>query len=178
MLRALTIAAALALASCNQSTSTATNATGSTSNQGSTTERVMARVSTPQDNLTAEERVQLEGVIREYLNSSARANASGFTATPNGESIAPLQPLTNHDFAVALASGVNYKIVGGCDNECNNVDLELRNAAGQVVASDVAPDDHPVISFTPSAAGQYSIRVLLKTCTIAPCYVGARVLQQ
>ncbi|MDX2238299.1 MAG: PPC domain-containing protein [Hyphomonadaceae bacterium] len=169
--------AALALAACGQGGDQGKDA--STANDASTTERVMARISTPQDNLSADERAQLEGVIRDYLSASAAQYAAGFSPLASGgESIAPLQPLTNHDFTVPVSAGVTYRVVGGCDNECNNVDLEVRDAGGAVVASDAAPDDHPVVSFTPTASGTYSVRLLLKTCTIAPCYVGARVLQQ
>jgi hypothetical protein len=37
-------------------------------------------------------------------------------------------------------------------------------------------DDFPVVDFTPQANGRYIVRLLMQTCTVAPCFAGARVL--
>ena len=78
-----------------------------------------------------------------------------------------------------LTAGTPYRIVGACDGDCTNVDIELISmTTGGVVASDMLPDDYPVVNFTPPANGQYIVRLLMQQCTVAPCYAGARVLQQ
>ena len=83
-----------------------------------------------------------------------------------------------HVMQVALRGGQNYIFIGACDNECNNVDLVLQDASGAVIDSDVLEDDYPVVQVTPPANSVYTLRIQLKTCTIAPCYVGARLLRE
>jgi hypothetical protein len=51
-------------------------------------------------------------------------------------------------------------------------------STGGVVASDMLPDDYPVVQFTAPADGQYMVRTLLQNCTVAPCFVGSRALTQ
>jgi hypothetical protein len=34
------------------------------------------------------------------------------------------------------------------------------------------------VHYQPSEDGSYLVRVLMRTCTIAPCYAGARARQQ
>jgi hypothetical protein len=88
-----------------------------------------------------------------------------------------MQPSTDGRWVVDLVAGTPYRIIGACDNECSNMDIELIDmSTGGVVASDMLPDDYPVVDFLPQANGQYVVRMLMQTCTIAPCYAGARVL--
>ena len=76
-----------------------------------------------------------------------------------------------------MTANTSYVIVGACDGDCTNVDIELIDmTTGGVVASDMLPDDYPVVNFTPTADGQYMARLLLQNCTTAPCYAGARVV--
>jgi hypothetical protein len=53
----------------------------------------------------------------------------------------------------------------------------LDGATGAVVGSDLLADDYPVVSYTPAADAPYFVRLILRTCTQAPCYIGARGLQ-
>ncbi|MGE3250277.1 MAG: hypothetical protein AB7J28_09230 [Hyphomonadaceae bacterium] len=129
--------------------------------------------------LSEAEQRQLEQLIAQYLDYGAQHRAAGFTRSAGiNDAVAPLQPRAHHDYTVNLRAGVSYRIVGACDNECNDLDLEVRDSAGTVVASDTAPTDFPFVNLRPAADAAYSVRIILKTCTVAPCYVGARVLQQ
>jgi hypothetical protein len=92
--------------------------------------------------------------------------------------VTALQPGADHQFRVSLLAGTGYSFLSACDGDCNDVDLELLQASdGRVVNSDLLPDDYPVVHFDPPANGDYYVRIILKTCTRGPCYVGARVLQ-
>jgi hypothetical protein len=135
--------------------------------------------SAPQASISSSEHAQLEGLIRSYLDSNAQTNAQGFApAAGVQDQIARLQPEGDHRWDVNLAANTPYRIIGVCDNECSNVDMELLDHTGAVVQSDVLPDDIPIINITPTANDRYTVRLILKTCTLAPCYVGGRVLQQ
>ena len=167
-------AAALMLSACGQGSGPPLPATQEGAlNAPSEQSAQMAQRAT----VTPEVQAQLTEQMHEYLNRSATANASGMTAAPGFEDeISDLMPGTDHRWQVNLVGGTNYRIIGACDNDCSNLDLELIDSRGGVVASDMAPDDFPVVNFTPQANGSYIVRVLLQTCTVAPCYVGARVL--
>lgn len=168
--------ALLSLAACGQTTAPGGGQTGAGSLSGGAAGGGGAA---RQVTLSDAERRQLEALVGQYLDHAAQNGARGFTRTAGiNDAIAPLQPRGQHDFSANLRGGVSYRIIGACDNECTDLDLELRDAAGAVVASDVAPTDFPIVNITPPADGAYSVRIILKTCTIAPCYVGARVLQQ
>ena len=89
--------------------------------------------------------------------------------TPDPERIAAVALAEDGDTDITTALTVPL----GTEGEGR---LEYRT--GGVVASDMLPDDYPVVEFTPPANGQYVIRMLMQTCTIAPCYAGARILSQ
>lgn len=127
-----------------------------------------------QANLSAADHAQLQQVVSNYLDNVQKN--FGPNMNNAGQELASLQPGTSYDWGVSLEAGVRYLVVGACDNECSNVDIQLVDAGGAVVAQDVLADDFPVVDFTPPAAGAYQIRMLMRTCTLAPCYAGARLL--
>lgn len=127
--------------------------------------------------ITSEQDQQLRGLIGSLLNNYQQNLAQGMTV-PAGfsDEITSMQPGHDYRWQVNLMGGTQYRVLGACDNECNNVDIELIDGSGAVVASDKAPDDKPVVNFTPASNGQYIVRVILQTCTVGPCYVGARIV--
>ncbi len=127
-----------------------------------------------QANLSAADHAQLQQVVSNYLDNVQKN--FGPHMNNAGQELASLQPGTSYDWGVSLEAGVRYLVVGACDNECSNVDIQLVDATGSVVAQDVLADDFPVVDFTPAAAGAYQVRMLMRTCTFAPCYAGARLL--
>lgn len=103
--------------------------------------------------------------------------ATGMTPVENGEAIVPMQPGTDNRMVLALTAGTPYSFIGACDDDCNNVDIELISmTTGGVVASDMLADDFPIVNYTPSENGQYMVRLILQTCTMAPCFAGSRAL--
>lgn len=122
---------------------------------------------------------EVENNIRDLLTQTAGQYAAGAIPIPGVEDVlTAIQPGTDHQYQVALTGGANYAFVGACDVDCTNVDLELLDAAtGAVVAADLFEDDYPVVTYTPAASAPYFVRIILRTCTNAPCYVGARGLQ-
>ena len=127
--------------------------------------------------ITPEQDQQLRGLIANLLNNYQQNLAQGMIV-PTGfsDEITSMQPGHDYRWQVNLQGATQYRILGACDNECTNVDIELIDGSGAVVASDKAPDDKPVVNFTPASPGQYIVRVILQTCTVGPCYVGARIV--
>jgi hypothetical protein len=140
--------------------------------------QVGERLTAQQASLTDAERTQLQELVAGYLGhvqsqfGSELAPAPGFT-----DHVAGMQPGTDDRWVVDLVSGTPYRVIGACDNECSNMDIELIDMnTGGVVAQDVLPDDYPVVDFQPPANGRYMVRMIMQTCTVAPCYAGARIL--
>jgi hypothetical protein len=133
-----------------------------------------------QAQISDEQREQFLGRVRQYLDMAAQHPevGGGLSAAPgfNDESAA-MQPGTDHRWQVELVGGTAYRVIGACDDDCTNLDMELIDVStGGVVASDMLPDDFPVVQFTPQANGRYIVRLLMQTCGGAPCFAGGRVL--
>jgi hypothetical protein len=71
-----------------------------------------------------------------------------------------------------LNQGTGYAITGACDQDCTDLDIVVQNASGNVVASDELDDDYPIVEFTPSSTGPYTVKVTMYTCSEEPCYFG------
>ena len=88
------------------------------------------------------------------------------------------QPITGgldagetEDRTVTISAAGTYLIVGVCDQDCTDIDLELYGPGGNLIDSDVADDDVPVlVGELPS--GQYRLRVKMITCEVEPCNYG------
>lgn len=131
-----------------------------------------------QANIPDGQRQQFLDRVVQYLDMAQEQIGTGMAAAQGFEDeLAAMQPGTDHRWQVDLTGGSAYRIVGACDDDCSNMDIELIDVStGGVVASDMLPDDFPVVDFTPPANGRYIVRLLMQTCSVAPCFAGARVL--
>ena len=73
-----------------------------------------------------------------------------------------------------LEAGRPYVFVGACDQSCTDVDMEIIGPRGEVIASDMAPDDRPVVGVTPPRDGDYVVHITLADCSAQQCVVGMR----
>lgn len=123
-------------------------------------------------------RTQLTQNIRQLLDSYQQNYTSGVGPIQGvNDEIAALEPMTDHRWVLPLTANTQYTFLGACDGDCTNVDIEVIDMrTGGVVASDVLPDDYPVVNYAPTADGQFMVRLLLQNCTVAPCYTGMRAL--
>jgi hypothetical protein len=172
----LAAAAALSLAACNQGGGGVALPPPQAGVQVPSTQTPPA---TPpeQVQIDANNRTQVLANITEQLNQIAQNFAAGM-APPQGatDQTTSLQPATDFVQRIDLAANTRYTIIGACDVDCSNVDIELIDSRGGVVASDMLPDDYPVVTFTPTENGTYYARLLMQSCTRAPCYGGMRLL--
>lgn len=79
-------------------------------------------------------------------------------------------------YTITLKGGTQYSVVGMCDTDCSNLDAYLTDSSGKLVASDVEEDDFPIVAAT--ASGTYTLRLVMKTCSSAPCAFGAKSFKQ
>ena len=76
---------------------------------------------------------------------------------------------------VSLQSGVEYMMVGVCDNDCSDIDLRLYDPSGDEVDVDIEMDDTPVVSITPGRSGNYRLDVIMVTCSTSTCFYGVGI---
>lgn len=134
---------------------------------------------TPQVSLTEEQRAQLRELAKGYIDDAAEQNTQGFTAVQGvQDEVVALQPSQIHAWTVQLTRGQTYRVIGGCDNECTDMDFELLDPTGKIIERDTLPDSFPIINVTPPATGAYVVRFVMKTCTIGPCYAAGRLYHQ
>jgi predicted small lipoprotein YifL len=176
MVRTLLASAMLmAIAACGQSAPSAEPGADVTPLNAPTEQN--AAPAQGQATLSDAERAQLHDIVRQYLDGAQSRAGQGYVPAGNiADEVTGLQPGNDHRWQLTLEAGASYRFVGGCDNECSDLDIELIDQRGAVVASDMGPSDFPVVSFTPAASGQYTVRLMMQACTIAPCFAGVRVL--
>jgi len=68
-----------------------------------------------------------------------------------------------------LQEGLEYRIVGVCDNECENLDLALFGSSGEEAAADRMEDAFPMLNVAPLPEGEYRLAVEMVACTLEPC---------
>lgn len=76
---------------------------------------------------------------------------------------------------VRLDAGRSYIVVGVCDEDCEDFDLEIKDRNGEVVGSDFLEDDAPMVRLNSVGGGGYQIRSIMADCSLEPCLTGVRV---
>lgn len=70
---------------------------------------------------------------------------------------------------VTLRSGYDYTFAGVCDDDCDDLDLQLFDENGNLIDEDLLADDVPVVSVSPSWTGVFHVKVIMASCYIEPC---------
>lgn len=79
------------------------------------------------------------------------------------------------NLTVTLNAGAQIAVLGVCDNDCTDVDLQVYSQDGTKIGEDLDTDDYPVVAFTPQYSGTFRVRVMMATCNTNPCYYGVQV---
>ncbi|MGE0529517.1 MAG: PPC domain-containing protein [Bdellovibrionales bacterium] len=64
-------------------------------------------------------------------------------------------------FTISLVQGKQYRFLAAGDGDAKDLDLQIVDAKGKVVAEDVATNPEAIVNFTPPATGTYVIRLRL-----------------
>ncbi|MBI1831493.1 MAG: hypothetical protein HYR84_08590 [Planctomycetes bacterium] len=111
-----------------------------------------------------------------------RANDAGYTLHDNAFSIGGgwiKQSKKNWIllFTKTLKAGQPYKFLAAGDKDARDVDIEIIDEDGKVVAKDADPDATAVVNFTPKNTGKYQVRVrLYESRSNVPCVCLAIVM--
>ncbi|HEX6367460.1 MAG TPA: S1C family serine protease [Longimicrobium sp.] len=115
-----------------------------------------------------------EQVIGFLENGEEVLEREGFSRTREYETGA-LDRGASRTVRIRLEEGVTYMLLGACDTDCDNMDLKIFGPGGRLLDSDVAGDDFPVLTVTPAASGEYTVRVTMTSCETAYCYYSLGV---
>lgn len=77
---------------------------------------------------------------------------------------------------ITLSGGSDFQIMGACNADCGNMDIELRDASGTLVDKDELEDDFPIVAA--SAGGTYTARVVMTKCSGNPCTYGVKAFRK
>ncbi len=67
-------------------------------------------------------------------------------------------------FNLYLSSSEDYVFVGGGDDDVKDIDIIVYDSDGDIVAQDNDDDANPLVNFSPSHSGVYSIKLKLISC--------------
>lgn len=116
--------------------------------------------------------------IRAYLDRvSAPAVGNGFSALGQ-ELTGSLAAGESGSIDVNLNAGVDYSLIGVCDADCGDINLEIYDSEGHEIDSDLESDDVPIVTLTPDRSASYRLVIGMVTCKLEPCYYGVRLLKR
>lgn len=95
-----------------------------------------------------------------------KANGDGYKLQDNKLSIGGGWMKQGNDnwvtlYSIVLEKGTAYRFLAAGDNDAQDVDIQVLDGNGKVVAVDVKNDPEAIVDFTPSASQQYQVRVRL-----------------
>ena len=74
-----------------------------------------------------------------------------------------------------LKGGINYTIIGVCDEDCGDIDLAIYDEKDSLVDEDVMEDDYPIVNASPAKDELFTVDVDMYECDVEPCYFGIAI---
>lgn len=74
-----------------------------------------------------------------------------------------------------LRKGLDYAILGVCDEDCQDMDLKLYDENGNLIGTDEKPDSIPVVYVTPIWTGAFRLKVDIPDCRANRCTYGIAI---
>lgn len=125
----------------------------------------------------AEAAAAQDSVGRQLSEAVGRLAKSGYRET-HGRTRGTLRQGQETSYTLDFTQGRTYAVVGVCDNDCSDLDLQLHDDNGNLVAQDTETDDTPVVSVSPRWTGRFRVTVKMHACSVSPCDFGLLVLTQ
>ena len=127
-----------------------------------------------QPQLIAQANVFLGQVRDRMINGGAYLLRRGYTLT-HEPSVDALRDGRSDWITVNLRRGVDYSILAIGDQDCRDLDLAVYDENGNLIGSDIQPDDVPVVQILPRWTGTFRVRVTMANTTAAYSYYGVGV---
>jgi hypothetical protein len=124
-------------------------------------------------NAQSRSRNQWERQVFQQLRAVTALLNLGYDTTSSYQPfVGNLRNNTYTDVTYTLTRGVEYALVGVCDDDCPDLDLKLYDENYNLIDSDTKPDATPVIEVTPRWTGVFHVRVIMSECRNNPCWYG------
>lgn len=122
-------------------------------------------------------------IVTSQLNAMAPTIGSqGYfldsSVLPAGALIGVLRKQSGVSVELDLRANTEYVIMGGCDGDCEDMDLSLVDPSQQRIARDIDDDDTPVLMFTTKAGGPHLLTINMAGCNTDVCYFGIRAFRK
>lgn len=79
-------------------------------------------------------------------------------------------------YEYTLTGGTEYLVIAGCDADCSDIDLFVRNPIGRLIIDDDSASDFPWGRFTADRSGTFRITVTMYDCDADYCYFALQVM--
>lgn len=77
-----------------------------------------------------------------------------------------------------LERGRHYYVIGICDDDCEDLDLAIRDEDGRKVAADSDNDDVPIVTFRAPYSGKYTVQLDMEACHATRCLYRAMLYEK
>ena len=111
---------------------------------------------------------QQQLTVQTNMYKAQLMDSNGYRLVDVAESGSLIAPSANELKTIRLEAGVQYRILGVCDNDCNDLDLALLRG-GIELSKDITTNDHPVLEVTPTTTAEYQIKVTMYHCSTGTC---------
>ena len=99
-----------------------------------------------------------QGLVHQLLDDAAENLTEQFRA------VGMMEAGDTTRVKVDVDGSSRYWAVAVCDGDCLDVDLEIRDVEGQLIAADFLRDDVPIVTVDPIAAGPVVIEIAMIEC--------------
>lgn len=116
--------------------------------------------------------------VTRYLDAARSTLSSEGYTRQRAYTTASMAEGSERTFTVSLMSNRDYVFTGACDNDCSDIDFWLYDNNDNLIDSDTATDDAPVVRVTPARNGTFRLKVRMHGCSTSPCYYGWGLFRQ
>lgn len=102
----------------------------------------------------------------EYANSGHVLDSFGVVRISGKESLR---------ISLDVPTETSVQIMGDCDEDCFDLNLTVRNAAGKIIGEDLAEDFYPIVDFVSGSNGRIEIELHMVSCDASYCYAAYSV---
>jgi len=124
---------------------------------------------------TASAQPDLRDYLTRQLDSQEPDNAQRGFAHAVGPLSGMLASSRAAQLPLTLRAGQEIRIVGVCDQSCDDLDIRVLNPRGDIIALDTRGDDHPIVDPRAEMPRQHTIEGGMIDCNAPRCRYAVNV---
>ena len=120
-----------------------------------------------------------EDSLKEQLLAIAQAaEKEGYELSADLTHVDVMGDDAEESYTLSLDADTEYKIVGICDDDCDDLDLVLYDEKENLISRDSSTDSTPIVDVTPKWTGKFALIVHMASCKDAPCGYAFTILKK